>query len=983
LLETGETSLAINGVSSGLKRNGEQSLVSAETSTAQEEEASSKKKKKKKRKSKSKKGASQDENRLCGPPKPRNFLEAALYFSTITLGTVSMANQLDADVFFAPPLLFLTLPEEYEEIFRSRRIRSGPEYEGNKYLQRRISALFAVALSQSSPALRPFTTFDRNSKGSAASSAKTNYLKRSIGFFAVSLVDHLPPAMSNRLFKTGDNGGAQESARSAQKSLGLDELRVPSPETLAQFWLSLPMEERLRLVQEEAMGLAKGWINPKKTWCMCKYCKHRRLRLSDIFDHTYRAYHEELVNFELTMKGIEPPAPTPHQVKVRKLLYKALSVVAEDILNTKSRLMLEAISRLSRVFHEGLVDPSMVDCDGSAKCHCEDCAYFDDEDHDDDDRYDGSDFDDLDIEEDGDFYEDYNYGEDDDYIQMESEIVIDEAQLPSTLPTFYDMDLLGDQPRILDHCAEGELLFQSFISQVFQFHLVPAYLESESLRKQQQLIAAEEEAARLAKEREEQKQIAKQLKKERQKASRLAAAASSPAASPEMSASRPEPTPIVVEEVKQPEPQQPTPKPAPPKEKKVKKPIVIPEVIVPRAPIIHYDTSSFAVEDIRDAVEEESIPIKGSAASSSKGKKNKKKTPTTNSSVVEERAQKNAYKVEEKEEQPMMVSSSHLMQEAEEEEEPMPSWALEDVRAEASVEVDLPPGLFGASSFFAGSTMDSTLSGLDSSSSQVPCVDDPPPPYSSFFPLPTKSSELGQEEFIAEEALEEDEMPPGMAPSMHRYQEEASFEQRSSRFLSLFNAKQQSSPPAYDYGYRSFVADERDHVADANEEPYYSGSSSRFPPPRSRHPSSYAPAPPAAPYSDYREPYHRQHHAPPHYDHPDYDYPYRHHPPAPPRDYSRGTAAEGRARRDYAYEDDPYYYYARPPPPPQRSEPDYHPQRRPERPPMWRGPSQDSVAPGREGFNPFEDWSPVKSSLFSTPLFPKSGNRPKPRDSDE
>jgi hypothetical protein len=50
---------------------------------------------------------------------------------------------------------------------------------------------------------------------------------------------------------------------------------------------------------------------------------------------------------------------------------------------------------------------------------------------------------------------------------------------------------------------------------------------------------------------------------------------------------------------------------------------------------------------------------------------------------------------------------------------------------------------------------------------------------------------------------------------------------------------------------------------------------------------------------------------------------------------------------------------------------------------MWRGPSQDSVAPGREGFNPFEDWSPVKSSLFSTPLFPKSGNRPKPRDSDE
>lgn len=666
-------------------------------------------KKKKKKKSKKKKAAADavdadDPNDFgLGPPKPRNFLEAALYFSTVTLGTVSMANQLDCEVFFAPPLFTAVTRDEFARVFAARRVRSGAEYDQLRYLQRRISALFAVALSQASPTFRPFAMPGvARGNGPTAQLAKTNYLKRSIGFFAVSLVDHLPPNMSNRFFsRTGPNGmGTITPTGAGGKSLGLDDLRVPSPEQLATFWLSMSDEERLQLVQEESVGLAKGWINAKKAWCMCKYCKHRRLRLSDIFDHVYRAYYDELQALACRLRGEPVPELTANQAKIRRLMYKALSVVGEDILNTKSRLMLESISRLGRIYHE---DSTRNECTGTSHCHCPDCDYYDEEDPDyraDCEDCQDSDFDDLDIDEDGDFYEDFNYGEDDEYIQQEGDVPVDEAQLPSTLPSFYDMDLItgpGKGPLITDHAEDGQTVFEHFVSQVFQFHLVPAFLEYEALQHQRELIAEEEAEETEARLREEHRALAKQKKKERQKAAKA-----SKAPEPEP-APQPEPQPVA-------EAPRPAPAPAPvPKKKAPQRPAEPPAGIVPRPQVVHVDTRAFAVEDICQPAPAASAGRAGDGLSKSARRKAKKKLLATTESSEGAPAHDLS-----------LLQSTHADSDGSIE----PDWDTPCLSTPWQVPHDMPPGIFTQSTSAAPSALQSP-----------PALDDgldPPPPYSLF-----------------------------------------------------------------------------------------------------------------------------------------------------------------------------------------------------------------------------------------------------------
>lgn len=820
------------------------------------------------------------------PPKPRNFLEAALYFSTVTLGTVAMANQLEPVDFFAAPLFTASTREDFNAVFESRKKLTdmgGWDYDEMKYLQRRISALFAVALSQTSPTLRPYATTSNSINGATANAInRTNYLKRSIGFFAVSLVDHLPSGMSSRLFQ---RGGAEDPSG---RALGLDDLRVPSPEMLGEYWLGLSKDERLRLVRDESAALSKGWVNARKTWCMCKYCKHRRLRLNDIFEHVYRAYYDELADLEARLQGQEPPTKTPHQQKVRKLLYRALAVVAEDILNTRSRLMLEAVNRLGRAFHPDAVTRkrSLHKRDKKAhRCHCPDCdLYYDgvdedgqgcpiDEDVNDDDYYsdedeyddedDYSDYDDLDIEEDGDFYEDFNYGEDDAYIQAEGDTAVDEAQLPSTLPAFYDMDLMwtngsGNSARARQGGSEptdGQVLFDALIAQIFQFHLVPAYLENQALVKQRELIE-EEEAAELARaQKDTLKQQAKKDKKERQKAARAAQkqaqdeaeerarrereAAEARAKAEEEARARAEAKKAAAAAAK-------AQKEAARVAAKQKAEAV---AAAPRAPIVPpKDTTVFAVEDILEEAPTASAVADAPKLSKSARRK-KKKAMAANMNGTETQSTVDT------------------------------ALAREDDMLLAQP-IDMPPGLFGSPSVHLESMLPSPSALLD-----------PPPPYTLFAgdedmglleplePLEAMTRDMEDEDVIPGDIDEvptflppylepEVEAPPGLMTGLG-----------SSRFESLFRssaAGAASSTPATGTG--------------------------RVQPPMELFD---------------RPPFNRRAYA---------------------SDSNRLSTAE-----------DPVY--TRPPPPPSA------PAAAPFSP------------PGLEGFNPFEDWTPMRSSLFATPLF--------------
>lgn len=65
------------------------------------------------------------------------------------------------------------------------------------------------------------------------------------------------------------------------------------------------------------------------------------------------------------------------------------------------------------------------------------------------------------------------------------------------------------------------MLYENLVSLLFQFHLVPRYLEAEALNLQRRLLEEEEEEERQEAERALEKAAARQRKKEQQKAAKL------------------------------------------------------------------------------------------------------------------------------------------------------------------------------------------------------------------------------------------------------------------------------------------------------------------------------------------------------------------------------------------------------------------------------------------------------------------------------
>lgn len=283
-----------------------------------------------------------------GVLRPRNFLEAALYFSSITMGTVEMASDLEPECFFAPPLLFP--PSEgaessstatFDSVSWARGLQrthcTALQWEQEKAMQRRVVGLFAVALLQTTnPNVKigggtggggggggnGSTLGASHSTLSAISSAngtngvvnpRSNYLKRTIGLYAISLVDHLPPTLSTTgvTTSTGSGSGGETLLGSstlshfapqrgaspillANRKVDLDDLKVPSAHQLTTYWESLTPHERVTFLRAEMGTLSKSWINFKKTWCLCKYCRTRSTRLADVYEVLYRCYHDDL-----------------------------------------------------------------------------------------------------------------------------------------------------------------------------------------------------------------------------------------------------------------------------------------------------------------------------------------------------------------------------------------------------------------------------------------------------------------------------------------------------------------------------------------------------------------------------------------------------------------------------------------------------------------------------------------------------------------
>lgn len=540
--------------------------------------------------------------------KPRNFLEIALYFSTISRNTLNMANKLSLDAFFAPPLLVkipsffnsfddLVTDKKYSEsLLEAFATCKGLEYDKIKLFQRRLTAIFAVILRTTTNVINPNNTQNCNmnlaeynsvcihdtamdgfqshssSMTSPAQFLKSNHLKRSIGIFAVSLVDHLPPSMSCNLFDI-ESGPKNMSI---PKRLGLDDLRVPSLDQLGKFWLGLDSSDKVYIIKEEIESLLKCTLGMRKSWCMCKYCKHKRLRLADIIDLIYRAYQEELESTLETLSGqiqhaySNVASHTLHQSKLRRILYQAISIVSNDILSSQSHILLDSLNRLGKSFQDD--ESCLIDCfklsseKRSAKncfksaSRCKEPAESDCNSDGLDFEYVSSDLDDcfeeyadesndtvlppsLDLDNsfselaENDFYSDFNYLEDDQYLSAEADLPIEDFQLPSSMPIFYDFQWNSDSfPKIsknqcvsnsslisitapprLELIHQGESLFYLLVNQIFQFHLVPAFLENQALERQRKLLAEEEAAEKAAKEREAMKILAKQRRKERNK----------------------------------------------------------------------------------------------------------------------------------------------------------------------------------------------------------------------------------------------------------------------------------------------------------------------------------------------------------------------------------------------------------------------------------------------------------------------------------
>ncbi|PJF17062.1 hypothetical protein PSACC_03131 [Paramicrosporidium saccamoebae] len=512
-------------------------------------ETTTPKTKKKKKKNKKKKTGEPEGAPASGVLRPRNFLEAALYFSTIKMSTVEMAMELEPERFFAPPLLFHG-PEGTEAWITALRrdaMSNILDFEQHKAVQRRTTGLFSVALLQTAQHLKPTNSGERP----LSVSVRSNYMKRTIGLYAISLVDHLPTSLTHRFL---DGNATSNLPRNflrnnpvlANRKLELNDLKVPSPQQLSDYWAGLKSVEKVDILRAEQTALQKGWINPKKTWCLCKYCRTRALRLGDVYELLYRAYYDDLERVVNEITAVAAPiVDGPLKSKAKKHLFKSLSLLADDVMDEKGSYLTMVLKRLGKAFEDD--GEWENECTPGAKMHneevCDNCAKYQtkptntplidslpdgmDDDSDEEPKEELSDsWDEEDLES---FYEDFNMMEDEEVIQAECELPIDPAHLPTSFPALYDPRMYSmPRPAIPAYAlhtddarlADGASLYENVASLLFQFHLVPRYLEAEALARQQRLLEEEEERERVERERAEQKLKVKQRKKEKQKAAK-------------------------------------------------------------------------------------------------------------------------------------------------------------------------------------------------------------------------------------------------------------------------------------------------------------------------------------------------------------------------------------------------------------------------------------------------------------------------------
>lgn len=545
---------------------------------------------KKKKKKKKKKKASSDSSLQTKMLRPRNFLEAALYFSTITMSTLEMGLDLEPIDFFAPPILpFIdanssggkessiawleSLKKSYtpppqasqlkpimangtEKIWnmKSQHPKAMLVYEQHKAIQQKTLSLFSLALLQNDtpkrlqPLLYNITNGDepnsiKNSTNSAVST-KNNYFKRAIGHYAISLVDHLPPKLSDSIFRTQQSS---LSSNTKDKALELNDLKIPSSHILSNHFFDVLSKDEKILILEEEISSLKDWVSTFNHWCTCTSCSaipKKTLSVKGSLELFYRLYLDDLERALLTLTQTKKNTIIPQKKKehLLKNLAISLSRIGDDIIDEKAPFAIATLTRIGKALEDDLNGP-FGERKHSRDCNCHICLFkksfgamtegnggngvgANDDDDDDSNS-------DKEGEEDESFYENMNFVEDESIIIDESDLPISPLHLTSTFPHLYDPSIysvvshpgipslsmigLDGIESLGERIGDGMIIYQNLVDLLFQFALIPSFLEEEVKEKRRELLREEENEVRRKEEKAKAKSLAKQKAKERKK----------------------------------------------------------------------------------------------------------------------------------------------------------------------------------------------------------------------------------------------------------------------------------------------------------------------------------------------------------------------------------------------------------------------------------------------------------------------------------
>lgn len=320
--------------------------------------------------------------------RPKNFLEAALYFSTVTASTVDLVMDLPPDRFFAPPLLFNPNPAtnvDWLQKLGSEKIRMDLRLSG---IQQKTAGLFAVALLQMAQHWKPHPETPSASPHGCYPLLKSNFFKRSIGIYAIALVDHLPPINNNTmnqketmLGRMAVHSNAERALRSgtahANKRLEMADLHVPSGAQLVKFWTNLGVAKRLEILYRERRALLSGWVSQRRIWCTCRQCRLRVSHVGDTFELFYRIYladiDEQIAQLSCLVVEKSSKSPESGQCKnetqekekeinsLKKHLYRLLYVLAADIADDRGSYLATLLRRLGRAFEPLVGNQKSID----------------------------------------------------------------------------------------------------------------------------------------------------------------------------------------------------------------------------------------------------------------------------------------------------------------------------------------------------------------------------------------------------------------------------------------------------------------------------------------------------------------------------------------------------------------------------------------------------------------------------------------------